>query len=146
MGNLDEDSQQNFFEDRSKVVALVLLFGGLFLLAIGIGLVFFPGQSKSSDVELIASTSGAVSDVKTSAEIAVDIDGAVAKPGLYKMASDLRINDLVSLAGGLLDTADRAQVNLAGKIVDEQKVHIPELGEVAVTGFGKLNKTLVNNK
>lgn len=144
MLNTEEDIPQNFFEDRTKIVAIGLFFAGLFVLAVGIGLVFFRTQSKSADVELITSTPGAALGAKTSNEITVDIDGAVAKPGLYKLASDSRVNDLVNLAGGLSGTADRAQINLAGKVVDGQKIHIPEAGEAPVTGFGKLNQTLVS--
>ena len=48
------------------------------------------------------------------------------------------------MAGGLLATADKSQINLAGKISDGQKIHIPEVGETPVTAFGKLNQTLVS--
>lgn len=145
MGNTDEDIPQNFFEDRSRIIAIALFFAGLFVLAVGIGLVFFRTSTKNSDIELISSSpKSEVAGDRNTGEITVDVDGAVAKPGLYKLAGDLRVNDLIGKAGGLLSTADRSQINLAGKMVDGQKIHIPAVGEAPVTGFGKLNPTLVS--
>ncbi len=62
----------------------------------------------------------------------VHIDGAVAAPGVYEITGeDLRVVDVVEIAGGLAEDADVSQVNLAAPVGDADKVHIPRAGEAA---------------
>lgn len=63
--------------------------------------------------------------------ILVDIKGAVAKPGVYEVAVDARLHQLVTLAGGLTEVAEVKGVNLAAKIADQQMIYIPYKGELA---------------
>ncbi len=64
-----------------------------------------------------------------SAEIMVDVAGAVEKPGLYKLTSGSRIGDALVMAGGLSAAADREWVaktiNLAEVLKDGGKVYVP---------------------
>lgn len=60
----------------------------------------------------------------------VHIDGAVASPGVYELDKDARVQDAVVAAGGLSDSADTTALNLAAKLSDGQKIHIPDEGEV----------------
>ncbi len=65
-------------------------------------------------------------------EVWVHVDGAVNKPGVYKVSvSSPRINDAVALAGGLANDANTANVNLAATLSDGQKVYVPHVGEEA---------------
>lgn len=59
----------------------------------------------------------------------VHISGAVAQPGIVEVPAGARIFEAVDLAGGAIDTADLARVNLAAPLVDGERVHIPEIGE-----------------
>ena len=60
----------------------------------------------------------------------IDVSGAVAKPGVYKLgADDARVTDAIEAAGGLSDDADRARINLAQKLNDGEKVYVPRIGE-----------------
>ena len=63
------------------------------------------------------------------AAITVDVDGAVATPGVYELAEGTRVKDAVTKAGGLAEDADTTSVNLAQKLQDGQKVVIPRAGE-----------------
>lgn len=76
-------------------------------------------------------TSKAHDSTQASAKIpiVIHIDGAVAAPGVYSLESGARTQDAVLAAGGLLDSADTTNVNLAAKLSDGQKVHIPCEGE-----------------
>src|SRR5699024_2332444 len=65
--------------------------------------------------------------------IIVDIKGEVIQPGIYELAIDSRINDVIELAGGFSSEADQTHVNLAQKVHDEMLIIVPKLGEVAVT-------------
>lgn len=58
-------------------------------------------------------------------KIYVHIAGAVNNPGLYELEEGSRVNDLVNLAGGFLNTADITDVNLAYILTDAIKVTIP---------------------
>lgn len=59
--------------------------------------------------------------------IAVQIDGAIATPGVYQLPSGARLNDLVQRAGGLTAEADVASLNLAARVGDGERVRIPPL-------------------
>ncbi|HZK09453.1 MAG TPA: SLBB domain-containing protein [Clostridia bacterium] len=58
-------------------------------------------------------------------QIFVHIEGEVTKPGLYEIAEDLRLGDLVELAGGLTDKAEG--INLAKKLIDGEKIIISRI-------------------
>jgi len=60
----------------------------------------------------------------------VDIKGAVKNPGVYKISSDLTVNDAIILAGGLTKEADTSVTNLAKKITDEMVIIIYTKDEV----------------
>ena len=71
------------------------------------------------------------------AEIYVDVEGAVVKPGVYVLPADARIADAVSAAGGLTEGASRQGVNLAQKLEDGMQVYVPseaEQGASAASG------------
>ena len=62
-------------------------------------------------------------------EIMVHISGQVYKPGLVKLEPGARVIDAVNAAGGLKKNADLDKINLAKKLVDEEKIYIPVIGE-----------------
>lgn len=59
----------------------------------------------------------------------VDIKGAIKFPGIYPVETDMRIFDVIELAGGLSEEADRNQVNLAEHVRDQMVIYIPKVGE-----------------
>jgi murein DD-endopeptidase MepM/ murein hydrolase activator NlpD len=59
--------------------------------------------------------------------IQVQVEGAVAAPGLYLMDKDSRLMDALAAAGGLLPEADWSGLNLAATLYDTQKIEIPYL-------------------
>lgn len=67
----------------------------------------------------------ALQPAPTQPPIAVDIAGAVTKPGLYEFQKGARIQDALDAAGGLLTSADAASLNLAALLEDGQKLDIP---------------------
>ena len=60
--------------------------------------------------------------------IFVDIGGAVEKPGVYEVARDTRLFEVIEMAGGLSEDADTDHVNRASFVEDGQKIIIPEKG------------------
>lgn len=68
-------------------------------------------------------------EVESDSHIVVDVKGAVAVPGVYELTNESRIHEVIHLAGGFLDEADRNSVNLALRVSDEMVLYIPYEGE-----------------
>ncbi len=65
----------------------------------------------------------------TAAPVFAHVEGAVAEPGLYRLAAGSRVVDAVAAAGGLTEQADRDALNLARPVKDGEQLHVPVLGE-----------------
>ena len=63
-------------------------------------------------------------------KVVVDIKGMVANPGVYEVSSSSRVNDVIELAGGLLENADTSLINLAKIVSDEMTIIIYSNEEV----------------
>lgn len=63
------------------------------------------------------------------APIIVYITGAVQQPGVYEVAPDARVIDVVRAAQGLTDDAASEQINLAAYIRDAQHIRVPRIGD-----------------
>lgn len=59
--------------------------------------------------------------------VIVDVKGEINQPGIYEVKSDMRVNDVINLAGGLNKNADESQLNLAAKVVDEMIIQVPSI-------------------
>jgi len=66
--------------------------------------------------------SGAGSDV------VVDVTGAVARPGVYRLPAGARVIDAIERAGGSADGALLEGINRAARLADGQQVVVPEQG------------------
>ncbi|WP_105249522.1 helix-hairpin-helix domain-containing protein [Streptococcus suis] len=92
------------------------------------------GLTDFPQIEQTSSSSDQTEEVSTEAsedpsQLVVDVKGAVAKPGLYTLAADARINDAVDAAGGLTSQADPKSINLAQKLSDEAVVYVASKDE-----------------
>jgi len=61
----------------------------------------------------------------TPAPISVHVAGAVARPGVYELPVDSRVQDAVEAAGGLSPDADPQAVNLAAILLDGDRGLMP---------------------
>lgn len=60
------------------------------------------------------------------AGLLVDVVGAVARPGLYRVARGDRVYDAIAAAGGLTAEADPTRLpNLAGRLKDGEQIKVP---------------------
>lgn len=60
----------------------------------------------------------------------IDIKGAIKNPGVYSVDSNLTVNDVIKIAGGLTKEADTSIINLAKKITDEMVIIVYTKEEV----------------
>ena len=67
---------------------------------------------------------------KSSAQIKVDIKGAVNNIGVYEMENGSRVIDLIDKAGGITKEADTSLINLSKKLEDEMVIIIYSKAEV----------------
>jgi competence protein ComEA len=65
-----------------------------------------------------------------SAEVVVQVAGAVNQPGVYHLADGSRVTDLIAAAGGPAPDADLQAMALASRLTDGQRVQVPHQGEV----------------
>ena len=89
-----------------------------------------------SDVETISIDKSIINEEESTNDIddiIVDIKGFVNKPGVYsfKKSNNMRINDLIVKAGGLLKDADTSTINLSKKLEDEMIIIIYSKSEIA---------------
>lgn len=114
--------------ERFRPHLLPIAIGVLGLILIIIGLIQFLMQP--SEKEPLVFEQGKEEQKQ---EVMVDIEGAVIKPGVYKLSSDNRTVDALAAAGGLSEEADRnwveKNINLAKKVTDGLKIYIPRSGE-----------------
>ncbi len=99
---------------------LLVVFGILLGLGLG-GLLFRSNPRPAVQVLLPTST--------PPPEIRVYVDGAVKSPGTYSFREGDRIEDALRQAGGLTETAETSSLNLAARLRDEQRLHVPIRGE-----------------
>jgi competence protein ComEA len=112
-------------------IQFILGLAGLFLLGVGVlSVVALSLKQSEPKVEIISSEESVEDKV---GEIVVDVEGAVEKPGVYKLGAEARVNDALVAAGGVSAGADSEwiakYVNLAQPLADGVKIYIPQVGE-----------------
>lgn len=60
----------------------------------------------------------------------VHVSGAVLNPGVYELEEGARVIDAIEIAGGITDDANQHAINLAKKVIDEEKIYVPRQDEV----------------
>lgn len=86
-------------------------------------------QVSHSRSSLMENSTRSGSVVSHPTRIFVDVQGAVHHPGLYQFTNEMRVADALKAAGGLVNRADRRQVNLAARLTDQQRLYLPLKGE-----------------
>ena len=130
---------------KAMVVAILVVIAA----ASGLAMASFGGHSRGVSFE--RSNEASASDVRgagdatpndadgssakssSAAEVYVDVDGAVVKPGVYRLKDGARVSQAIDAAGGLAAEADVTGLNRASKITDGQKIYVPTVGEQQAT-------------
>lgn len=108
--------------NSNKKILLAIVILPLIVVVIGY---YFISDVKTEPIHIDNTTETESSE----SFINVDIQGAVKTPGVYKLKSESRVTELLSLAGGLSDSVNFQKVskelNLAAKLEDSDKIYIP---------------------
>ena len=67
---------------------------------------------------------------ESNTKVVVDIKGMITNPGVYEVEKNSRVNDVIALAGGLLEGADTSKINLAKIVEDEMTIIIYSIEEI----------------
>ncbi|SER78274.1 helix-hairpin-helix domain-containing protein [Streptococcus gallolyticus] len=134
-----EEIKEKLLENKT----LVAVLGTILVMLIG----FFAWSNVTkttadaqSDLPALSTTfsaSSSASDLKTeysssqteTQKVFVDIKGAVKNEGVYELSNGSRVTDVVKLAGGFTEDADKKSVNLAEKVTDESMIYVARVGE-----------------
>lgn len=79
--------------------------------------------------DILAESEEDESKASENEDIMIHISGQVNKPGIIELKNGSRVIDAANLAGGLKKDADLDRMNLAKKLIDEEKIYIPAIGE-----------------
>ena len=150
--NIKKEDVVLFFRQNIKsiilafVCSLVLIIGGL----------FYFNKNKTEDYSGVSfsNISNETNNKDEKAEnrhdekIFVDVKGVVKHPGVFETTKDKRVKDLIEEAGGLLDDADTATLNLSQKVKDQMVIYVLKHGEkpkqISDGGSSSSNTDVIN--
>lgn len=123
--------------------------GGALVLAIAAAWILLapadgaPAEALADDTGLSLATAGAASPRPSplvAGTIVVDVQGAVAEPGVRELPAGSRIADAIAAAGGYGTDADlvasAVAINLAQPLSDGEQIRVPRVGEGAAAASG----------
>ena len=126
---------------KAVVVAMLVVIA----MASGLAMASFGGESDGVSFERVGdsgpsvepgsggpsddASDGSSSKASAETEVYVDVDGAVASPGVYRLQDGARVSQAIDAAGGLTAEADVTGLNRAAKVTDGQKIYVPTVGE-----------------
>jgi competence protein ComEA len=122
----------------------ILALGLPLVIGVGalIGAYFYSSASGAAAVPPAAA--GAGLELPPPAGLLVDVVGAVAHPGLYRVPRGDRVYDAIAAAGGLSPDADPTRLpNLAGRLTDGEQVKVPSAG--GASGGMAITRTSLNS-
>jgi competence protein ComEA len=129
-----------------KTYKVPILFGSASLLLIVISITILIKSTQTVAPIQFSSDQEASSAGKQLKTLTVDIEGAVAKPGVYHIPDGARIDDAIFSAGGLSADADMAAIaktiNRAAKILDGGKLYFPKKGDSQASTVGSSSNQL----
>lgn len=123
-------------------ILLLGLAGSLCLIGVGGWLMAAPGMADPPSATLTGLTTlgsaSAPASASSDGTLVVDVEGAVARPGIIELPAGSRVADALRLAGGYTDATDlgaaAATLNLAAPLTDGAQILVPVLGTTPAGG------------
>ncbi len=112
------------------VSAALVLIAGVVVVVVGGSFVrsLAPAPEPLPVAEVATTTDSVAEEV-----VVVHVVGAVADPGVVSLPASSRVQDALLLAGGALEEAELAGVNLARIVFDGEQIVVPRKGEPVVS-------------
>jgi competence protein ComEA len=110
------------------VAMALLLLGARAIRAEGSGGSGYSPSSSSSSSSSSGSSGFTLGSGGSGGDVVVDVTGAVARPGVYRLPGGARVTDAVQRAGGATGGAMLEAINLAARLADGQQVVVPKKG------------------
>lgn len=107
----------------------VAVYGAIAIAVLLLGARAIRAEGDSSPSMSFASGTGGGLSVDTGGsggDVVVDVTGAVARPGVYRLPAGARVTDAVERAGGATGAALLEAINLAARLADGQQVVVPK--------------------
>lgn len=120
------------WQNQLKELRIPLAIGGISILLILVSITLLIKSVQTTTPIQFSSDSASESGVlgQATSQITVDIQGAVARPGVYELPEGSRVEDALSAAGGLTSEADAERIsqtiNRAAKLSDGAKLYFPK--------------------
>lgn len=122
----------------------IVAFGLPLLLGVGALVGAYLYSSTAGAVAVLPSPAGAGLELPPPSGLLVDVVGAVAHPGLYRLPRGDRVYDAIAAAGGLTADADPTRLpNLAGRLTDGEQVKVPLVS--GASGGTAITRTSLNS-
>ena len=117
------------FEKLNSLDRFLIL---IILISAGVAVVsLFRGIVMDRQVQVEYLSEGGTVNGEADSKIFVDIEGAVILPGVYELPDSSRVKDVLVMAGGLSEGANREfcekNLNMAELLKDGQKIYVPFL-------------------
>lgn len=134
----EEFSWQEFIEAHRWSIFIGLV--GLALISLGVK--NFTQPKEKNRIQIVSSEISPTIAPK----VTVDIAGSVNNPGIYSLPSGSRIQDVITMAGGLSGDADQTWIeqhlNRASRVSDGQKIYIYGENEIKSTDSDQQQGTI----
>lgn len=114
-------------KEMTKVQRVIVLTALILIVGVGIhiGIGMIEEQSMTDPLEKVEGEADEI--VKSKAK--VQVSGEVVNPGIYEAELDMRVQEVIDMAGGFTEKANRDKVNLVAYVKDGQKIDVPERKE-----------------
>ncbi len=123
----------------------IAVYGAIAVALLLLGARAIRAEGNSGEVDSSYSSDGgkrfSLDSSGSAGDVVVDVTGAVARPGVYRLPAGARVTDAVERAGGAGGGALLEAINLAARLADGQQVVVPKRGPagtpIASSGAGE---------
>lgn len=119
-----------------KYLAVIVL---IFVTAFGMQFAINRAEEKRSE-DTLQKVEEQTTEV-TKSKAMVQVAGEVHAPGIYEAELDMRVIDVITMAGGFTDKANQEKVNLVAYVKDGQKIDVPAIKETSETSKSSTTKS-----
>lgn len=113
--------------NKKKIIgSIVILIAFSIFLLVGY---FTSKPAKHLDSKEVFNETSSI-ESKENKDITAYINGEIKNPGVYKVKEESRVEDLVKIAGGFTENADKYKLNLAKKLRDEDYIYVDKKNEL----------------